>query len=509
MGEDNIFKMFPGLPKMVVDFIKKLVATIGEKDSKIARQEEEIRELRERLGLNSRNSSKPPHTDGYGKQAGHAEKGEADADATRQEPAVSKNRSLREKSGRKAGGQKGHKGAGMKFSGPPDETLEHVPDPCVGCPDRSGCDGSRELVATQNEKVLEIRLRRVCHKTYAYCCPLRDGERLEGGKPFGGTNRYGSSVVSFITLLYALGVVSYDRIGKIFKGLTGESISTGTLHTFIMGCRDKVAGAVGRIKELLAGSVLAHFDETGLFVNGVLNWLHTASNSVFTYLSVQKKRGEEGMRAAGVLGLFKGIAVTDCWSPYFKFKGIGHALCNAHLIRELRNRLTNAKQEWAGKMDKLLNLINDEKHALIDRGILAFPDERLVEFVKQYDGIVSVGIRGNPIPERKPNQRGRLKLGKTRALLERLVKYKDYYLLFAYDFTVPFTNNEAERSCRAARVRENVSCFRTDNGASTWADIMSYIKTAVKNGVTEYDAIKAMLSGDALNLIENITVDKR
>ena len=559
MGEDSIFRRFPNLPKMVVAFIKKLVGIIAGKDSELADKDAELadkdaeladkdaeladkdaalaerekklaelelenkklqeanRELTERLNLNSKNSSIPPRGDGYRKNAAaHTEEADGASDTTTKAGAasgevVSKNRSLRKKSGRQPGGQHGHKGHGMKFydSGTPDEVVEHVPDGCGNCPMKPDCDNSRTCIATQNERVLEVLYKRVQHQTYAYDCPLKNGQKLVGEKPFEGTNRYGDSVAAFVTLLFTLGVVSYDRIRKIFMSLTGHSISTGTLHSFIQTGKDKVAEAVEYIKQRLISSVLVHFDETGMRVNSALKWMHTAANKWFTYLSIQTKRGEEGMRAAGVLGHFKGKAVTDCWSPYFKFKDIINILCNSHLGRELANRWQNTNQTWSRDLMELLFQMNDEKHLLMDQNIQAFPPERLERFSKRYDELVEDGIKLNPLPERQPNQRGRLKRGKTRALLDRLVERKDNYLQFAYDFSVPFTNNEAEQSVRCGRIRENVSgCFRTDDGAKAWAETMSYIKTAVKNGVSEYDAIKAMLAGDALRLIKDATVGK-
>jgi hypothetical protein len=517
VGEE-IFEKYPNLPKKVVAFIKSLLEmvsslrkAIADRDAELEALKEKNSRLEERLNLNSRNSSIPPHADGYRKRAAgredHAEpesKTAGDPDET-----PSKNRSLRKKSGRKPGGQSGHKGSGFMLSGDPGRIEEHIPGECVGCQWRPGCDKSRVSVSRQNELNLLIRFERCCHITYQYSCPMRNGEKMTGTKPFEGTNRYGDSVTAFTTLLYSIGVVSYDRIKKILAGLTGRSISTGTLRGFIMTAHGKVGDAVGHIRQKLTASPLIHADETGLRVAGVLKWLHTACTTALTYLSVQGKRGEEGMRAAGVLGRFTGTLVTDCWASYFKFKDIVHALCNAHVLRELLERWQRTKQEWTRAMIELLLRIHEEKHELMDQGISGFTPERLEHYSDMYSRITAEGICLNPIPERKPKQRGRIKRGKTRALLERLVEHKDDFLRFAYDFSVPFTNNEAEISLRGARVRECVSkCFRTDEGAQAWADIMSYTGTAAKNGESEYEAIKQLVSGNALDFIKKITAGK-
>ena len=244
MGEDNIFKLFPNLPEMVVSFIKMLVAVITGKDTELAakneelaekerqlselelankRQEEEIKKLKERLGRNSRNSSKPPSSDGYKKPVVDTEKS-------------LKQRSLRKRSGLKPGAQKGHKGYGMKFvSDEPDAIEEHIPGPCMECPLQEVC--SRECVAVQNEVSIVMMPNRIQHLTYKYVCPMRNGEILTAEKPFTGTNRYGNSVIVFCELLFQLGVVSVNRICKIFKSFFGINIAGGTVQKFRASCQ--------------------------------------------------------------------------------------------------------------------------------------------------------------------------------------------------------------------------------------------------------------------------------
>jgi transposase len=212
-------------------------------------------------------------------------------------------------------------------------------------------------------------------------------------------------------LLFLVGVVSYDRISEIYKNLTGNSISKGTIHEFITRSKKQMKDTIEYITDMLIGSELNHYDETGMRVNGRLWWLHVAANEKGVLLSIQKKRGEEGMRNAGVLGEFDGIGMTDCWSPYFNFKNMINALCNAHLIRELENRWENTKQQWTQNLTTLLLCMNAEKHQLLDQGINAFSPEQLEHFSNRYDEIIAAGIELNPIPERPPGAKGRIKKG--------------------------------------------------------------------------------------------------
>src|SRR5438270_158508 len=85
----------------------------------------------------------------------------------------------------------------------------------------------------------------------------------------------------------------------------------------------------------LTSAELVHADETGLRVAGRLHWLHVASSSRFTALFCHRRRGKEAIDAAGVLPGFTGIAVHDAFAPYARYGSVTHALCNAHLLREL------------------------------------------------------------------------------------------------------------------------------------------------------------------------------
>jgi transposase len=82
----------------------------------IALQNARIAELERQLGLNSGNSGKPPSSDGLKKQPARTS-------------------SLRERSGRKSGGQKGHPGKPLSRVETSDDTVDHFPETCSGCGD--------------------------------------------------------------------------------------------------------------------------------------------------------------------------------------------------------------------------------------------------------------------------------------------------------------------------------------------------------------------------------------
>ena len=123
----------------------------------------------------------------------------------------------------------------------------------------------------------------------------------------------------------------------------------------------------------------------------------------------------------------------------------------------------------------------------------------LHKFSKQYDDIMQKADEECPEPPDPPEKKkGRKKKGKERSLIERLVMLKDSVCLFIHDFKVPFDNNQAERDVRNVKTKTKVSgCFRTEDGAQNYLDIMSYLSTGRKHGVSVYDAMTAALSGNA------------
>jgi transposase len=101
-------------------------------------------------------------------------------------------------------------------------------------------------------------------------------------------------------------------------------------------------------------SPLVHFDETGILVSTKLKWLHTTCNTLFTYLFVSTKRGGKAhQEAASILAAFRGWAVHDCYGTYFTYTKCRHALCVAHLLRELQAQIEQQKL-WATELKAFL-----------------------------------------------------------------------------------------------------------------------------------------------------------
>lgn len=441
----------------------------------------EIKELRRQLGLNSSNSSKPPSTDGYKK----------------------KNTSLRGKSGKKRGGQDGHKGAHLSIPHEPDEVKQHVPSKCQGCPNLNNCLASGKVFECAESRYVikaEISTKVTEHQSLKVTdCP--NGNKVKPGEFPSNVKayvQYDDSIAIFAGLLNTKGAVSLDRTQDLLNCILGINISTGTIYNMVRTCANKVQPIMEMVKACVTKAKVVHFDETGVRVNGKLFWVHNSSTDSHTYQTISQRRGVEGIISNGVLSFFEGIAVHDCWGPYWKFEDIDHAICCVHVLRELNGIIENQpKHTWAKKFkDFLLEMLKTKKEA-INSGLDRLDEEILKQYSIEYDNIFQIAEEECPPPQKqKEKKRGRKAKGKERALIERLVKLKDSVCLFIKNFAVPFDNNQAERDVRNVKTKAKVSgCFQSKEGAQFYLTIMSYLSTARKHGINAYNALKAAFEG--------------
>ena len=175
-------------------------------------------------------------------------------------------------------------------------------------------------------------------------------------------------------------------------------------------CADCLGETVGKIKNKMIGSALGHFDETGTRVDKKFWWVHDASNCEYTYLDISPKRGTAGMEQCGVLPEFKGIAMHDCWASYWNYPDIQHAVCCAHLLRELTGIDENhPDQKWASAFIDLLLEMKKVKDKAVEKGKDSLSCYHYHKFDKKYDELIEQARKENPLPETTEKKRGRKK----------------------------------------------------------------------------------------------------
>lgn len=463
--------------------IESLSGNVETLNNTVVELQETIKELRRQLNQNSNNSSKPPSSDGLKKP---------------------KTKSQRAPSGKKPGGQKGHKGSHMSIPHEPDEVRQHFPEKCQTCRHLAKClaDGSVFVCGEKRYEVnAEINTTVTEHQSLrVHNCP--HGEECDPGKFPDGIKayvQYGDSISMLVGMLNTYGAVSAMRIHTIIGSLLGVQLSTGTIVSMVSKCAKKVGKTLKKIKKLIESGIVGHFDETGARLNGKLFWVHNSSTSRYTYQTINKKRGKVGIDANGVLLKFKGVAMHDCWSPYWKYDGIIHAICNAHLLRELTGiEELEPEHTWATDFKILLRAMKKAKEKAIARGKSELSYYYLHKFSQEYDRIMETANKERPEPVQPPGKKGRKKKGKERALIERLTLLKDAVCLFIHDFNVPYDNNQAERDVRNVKTKVKIAgCFRSESGAQNYLDVMSYLSTGQKHNISVFDALTAAFAGNA------------
>lgn len=436
-----------------------------------------VRHLEEQLAKNSRNSSKPPSTDGFKKPSP---------------------KSLRKKGQRKSGGQPGHTGHTLKMAEKPDHTEIHPVEVCECCR-RSLTDQPADSVEKRQVHDLPVlRLIVTEHQAETKQCCCGHLNKATFPECVNAPVQYGAGVKAAAVYVKNYQYLPYERACELLADLLGCPLSEGTLANIISQCDDLTENPVAQIKEMIERASVAHFDETGSRVEAKLWWLHSASTENATYYDIHRKRGSEAIDDIGILSDFTGRAIHDFWKPYFGYSCL-HGLCNAHHLRELIFVHEQHQQDWADHMiDCLLDIKNavDQAKQTTDH----LDKKQIQTFEAHYQQVLDEGYGQNPLlplPLNAKKKRGRRKKSKPRNLLERLDVHRKEALAFMYDFNVPFDNNQAERDIRMMKVQQKISgTFRTEDGAKAFCRIRSYISTARKNAVGAMDALTRLFSGN-------------
>lgn len=459
LNSDQILDISKG-DKEIAAFITMLAQTIEKQAQRIEQLETRVKELERQLGQNSKNSSKPPSSDGLRKPT-----------------------NLR-KSGGKKGAPTGHEGTTLRFTNTPDTITIH---PILTC---QGCQHPLEnapVLGYEKRQVFDLPAPRVVvteHQTQKKVC-LHCGCISQAAFPtkVKAPVQYGPGFAAMTAYLHGMQLLPLERIGQLLHDLTGMRPSEATLLGFIRDMSEAMEPVLTQIKGQLLNAPVVHADETGFRVEGRGHWLHVVSNPDWTLLDIHANRGKQAIEALGFLPVYSGIVVHDCFRTYFNADySFEHALCNAHLLRECLGIEAYDRQHWA----TLMREFQQESWEVVKGARLTgipLEEEVMHAMEQRYDDILAEGrpewTRTESITP--VSGKGRTKKSKAANLGERFQLHKEAILRFIRDEHVPFDNNQAERDIRMAKVKLKVSgSFRTLRYAEHFARIRSVISTLGK-----------------------------
>ena len=454
----------------------------------IERLGDEVAELKRRLGADSSNSSRPPSSD-----------------SPWDKPA--RGRSSRTRSGRKPGKQPGAASGSRSLIDDPDDRLAIIPGRCGNCDaplrEADECGRQRRQIVdvgpAPEPTVTEYqRISKRCRCCGSITTPGWDDEAVpvehaEIVAMPGSPVRIGPDTLARAALLTCAHYLPIGRARDLLEKLTAIDVSTG----FLAGIRGRAARRLERrfvphVQALLAGAPLLHADETPGRAAGALAYVHVACTEYLTLMHVGD-RSAASIDAGGVLPAFTGVLVRDGYAGYAHLKA-AHAWCGAHLLRDLRS-VSDADPEgqlWAAAMATTLTEANQTAQRARERGDQHLSDSELREIRNHYLGALARGDTDNDGLHSPLAQRAR-------TLIARFGRYEDMILRFAVDLSVPFTNNEAERSCRPVKVQQRTSggAWRTLQGLIDFAIVASYLDTATKWGRDKLDVLRELFTTGA------------
>src|SRR6266699_281102 len=461
--------------KQAIVAIRSLQEQVKDLEGQIGCYQERVKTLERQQAKDSHNSSLPPSSDRF----------------------VRPPKSLRQKSGKKPGGQQGHRENHLRQVETPDEVLIHPVERCESCQ-----HDLREHPAEipERRQVMDLPVKRLWvteHRVEEKQCPVCSHlTRAPFPAAVSAPAQYGTSIQSVATYLVEGQSVPYARASQLLRELLGVQLSAGSIASFVTTCHQQLPEVETELKAALVKARVLNQDETGLRVGKAGWWVHVCATERLTHYAAHRSRGRKALDAIGIAPQCRGTSVHDGLASYQGYS-FTQAWCNVHHLRDLTFVEEERKQSWARAMKDLLLDMKAEVERAKALGKQELDVLMLARLLRRYEEILSEGYTANPAaPPPEKRTRGRPKQSPARNLLDRLSQGKWAVLRFLHDFAVPFDNNLAERDLRMIKVQQKVSgCFRTEEGVAMFCRIRSYLSTLRKQGIALLSALEHTLAG--------------
>jgi len=422
---------------------------------------EEIKELKHRLSKyenpkNSNNSSIPPSKD-------------------ENRP---KRKSLREKSNKKIGGQKGRKGKTLNMVETPDIVEKHFPEYCNCCGNNISKIPAEFVGKRQVFDIPEIKIQVTEHQVFKRKCTC--GQETISTFPIQANApvSYGNNIESLIGYFHTRQYIPFKRMQEIFNDVFNTPISEGGIHYLLNKLVKKSQPAYDLIKQKLASNTkyATGADETGMKVAGNKHWAWTWQNDEATFITITDNRAQRSISKTFENGFENSVLVHDCWASHFNTKALSHQVCSAHLLRDMNYLTELYKHKWS-KVCKMIfqSALKLKKQMSSKDYYIHNPERKYIE--DRLDRLLNYKL---------PEDNTELI-----RFQKRLQKYRNYLFTFLYNPNVPPDNNASERAIRNIKVKQKISGqFKSTNGAFGFAVLRSVTDTVLKNNMPVLNSLK-------------------
>lgn len=419
--------------------------------------------LKSIINNDSSNTSLPPSTDEKGGRPANTFNG-------------------REKSSKKAGGQKGHKGVTF--------TKVDIEEKIKSgrCRHKIKKIGNSSSGSFITKYVIDLDVKPVITEIHIYA-----DERGQFHIPpeYRSDVTYGADVKALVVSLYSEGVMSNDRIAAFLNAASNDelALSEGSVYGFCKKFSNKVETSIEHLESELLNQDVVATDATNVTVNGKQNYIRNFSIENTVLYRAMNSKTINAMKKLNFLKSFAGILVHDHETALYHF-GTDHAECNVHLIRYLKKNTEETKHKWSDQMISLLCEANKSRKAFIEQGISCFSNEVILAYEKRYMELIILGQEENKTTRHKYAKKDETKL------LNRLKKYSHNHLLFLDNFAVRFDDNISERDLRKAKNRQKMAGgFRKVSGHEMYCSILTIIETLKRRKMGIIENIKKLFLG--------------
>jgi len=378
-----------------------------------------------------------------------------------------KSKSLRKKTGRKPGGQKGHEGTTLEMVSDPNEIIDHSPEYCECCGENIGVIPGEFVERRQEIDIPPIAPVVTEHRVYKKKCSC--GHVTTSSFPGGvqASVSYGPMIESLTGYFHTRQYIPFLRMQELFRDIFSVPISEGGIHCLLNRLSAKSLPLYYRIRDLVINSPVVGSDETGGRLNGKRIWIWAWQNERFTWLRGTDNRGYKTIEESFPKGFTSAVLVHDCWRSHFQTDVQTHQLCTAHLLRELNYLEERYNHRWPVRFRKFI-IDGIELKKKMEPGDYYQPLQKRTDLEKRLTKLLASRIDQNH--------------KELVSFQKRMLKYKDFILTFLYHPKVPPDNNGSERAIRNVKVKQKVSGqFKSWKGVNNFLILRSITDTALKN----------------------------